>query len=383
MSFEFCKVSVLTAVFFSLMLPLAAVEHEEEAPSHECTSWLLFPDMTGENTTILHKSRDSQNKNVFVSMNDNGGRKWIGLGGKDLPCMAFNSSGLAGVMNGGEKCTDISKNPNGKSTPQQLLEIISTCDTAKQATDKLVEFIKNKDYIPRQQGSIFFFADTKEGYIIEFTANYYNVQKCDTGYVSRANIWHHPGMEKYALTDYRVFLIEATREFVIRQTFNEAYRKNGKVTIEDIINLSRVANTPKGAPNNRSLCCSWTNSTASFVIDRDYPDVLSTAYMSVGHPRHTVVLPFPICLKQIPAELTDAAWAGKSYARLKVLKTRSEVPAPWLAFEKESLGAYKTALAQAREMLKKGDRKGAVELLNNSFESIWQKARVLPGIEGK
>ena len=31
-----------------------------------CTSWMLFPDVTGGNLVILHKNRDSQSRDVAV-----------------------------------------------------------------------------------------------------------------------------------------------------------------------------------------------------------------------------------------------------------------------------------------------------------------------------
>ena len=144
------------------------LESKEVKPPHECTSWVLFPDVTGENTTIVHKSRDSQSRDVTVQMSPDGeSRKWIGMGsakGKSL-CMAFNSSGLAGVMNGGEKCTDNNTDKNAKSTPQQMYEIIRSCDTASQAVDMLKDFLAKGDYWHGDAGSIFLFADKKEGYI--------------------------------------------------------------------------------------------------------------------------------------------------------------------------------------------------------------------------
>ena len=99
----------------------------EDAPTHECTSWMLFPDVAGENTTILHKNRDSQSRYVIVRKgSDNSGRVWLGMGGDKGCCMAVNTCGLAGVMNSGEKCTDNSKNPDAKRTPLLLEEIISS-----------------------------------------------------------------------------------------------------------------------------------------------------------------------------------------------------------------------------------------------------------------
>ena len=357
------------------------LESKEVKPPHECTSWVLFPDVTGTNTTIVHKSRDSQSRDVTVQMSPDGeSRKWIGMGsakGKSL-CMAFNSSGLAGVMNGGEKCTDNNTDKNAKSTPQQMYEIIRSCDTASQAVDMLKAFLAKGDYWHGDAGSIFLFADKKEGYIVELTAHFNTTHKFDSGYAVRANVWRHPGMEKYATTPYKTYSIESTREYVVRKAFNDALAKNKQVTVQDILNLSRETETPEGAINRRSVCCSWTNSASTFVIDRDYPDVLSTAYLCVGHPRHTVMLPVPICIKQLPKELTSPEFAAKSYKRLEKFKTRHPVPQAWLDFEKQSLADYNAALKQAKEMMKNNQKEQAEKLLNDAFSRIWKQVGTLP-----
>ena len=345
-----------------------------------CTSWMLFPDVTGGNLVILHKNRDSQSRDVAVRKGfDKNGRVWLGMGGKKGFAMAVNSSGLAGVMNGGEKCTDNSKNPDGKHTPVLLEEIISTCDTAEQAVKMLEDFLKKGDYNHGESGSIFFFADTKEGYLAEFTANFFVAQKCSTGYVARANIWHHPGLAKYATTDYHTYAIESTREYVVREAINNTLAARGKVDVKDILDLSRKTDTPHPIIR-RSVCCSWTNSASTFAIDREYPDVLTTAYLLVGAARHTVQLPFPICIDEIPEEFASGKVSAASYKRLNELKHTAEIPAEWLAFEKSASDEYAKSLAQAKELMKSGKKSEAVKVLNASFKNIWQKAKALPGL---
>ena len=361
---------------FALLFSLAA----ESVPPHECTSWMIFPDMTGENTVILHKSRDSQSRNVKVRLgNDGAKRNWIGMGGDKGYCMAVNSSGLAGVMNGGEKCTDNSTNKNGKSTPLILEAIISTCDTSAQAVDKLIDFLKKEDYQHGDKGSIFFFADPKEGYLVECTAHFWQVQKCNTGYVARANIWHLPGLEKYALTDYYTHAVESAREYAVRKALNEAFTARGKVDVMDILALSRKVDTDN-LFIRRSLCCSWTNSASTFVVDRDYPEVLTTAYLLVGCPRHTVLLPLPICIKELPEEMATVKLSSASYKRMNKDGVRADVPVEWLKFEEKSIAAYKKDLAAAKELMKKGKKSEAVKLLNDSFSKIWKDAKELPGL---
>ena len=372
----------------ALFVPFLVCAEDNDGPEHECTSWMLFPDMTGENTTILHKSRDSQSRDVVVRKESDGtGLVWLGMG-KSRPfgrantrgfCMAVNSAGLAGVMNSGEKCTDNGKDPKATTTPQILEEIIKSCRTAKDAVKMLQDFLKKGDYFHEKSGSIFFFADVREGYLVELTANFCSVQKCDTGFVARANIWHHPGIEKYAVTDYRVYILESTREYVVREALNNAFAARKKVAVADILELARKTDTPH-AIITRSVCSSWTNSTSTFVVDRDYPDVLTTAYFCVGAPRHTVLLPIPICVKELPEEMTSGKLSSASYKRLKESNHRAEVPAEWLAFEKAALADYSGALAKAKELMKSGRKDEAAALLNTAFNSIWKKAKELPGL---
>ena len=379
--------TLLCACLLSAAVP-SMLCADEDKPTHECTSWMIFPDVTGENTTILHKSRDSQSRDVIVRKDSNAdGLVWLGMGGSKAYglrntkgfCMAVNSAGLAGVMNGGEKCTDNSKDPKATTTPQILEEIIQKCKTAKDAVKMLQDFLKKGDYYHKESGSIFFFADVREGYLVELTANFHAVQKCDTGYVIRANIWHHPGMEKYATTDYYTHAVESAREYVVRHALNTALKTGNKVTVADILNVSRETNT-HNTMIRRSVCCSWTNSNSTFVIDRDYPGVLTTAYLCVGAPRHTVLLPVPICIKEIPAEMGSGKLSNASYKRLKAMGPRTDVPAEWLAFEKAALADYAKELAKAKELLKSNRKAEAVALVNTAFNNIWDKAKKLPGL---
>ena len=350
-----------------------------------CSSVLPLPANAGfdedeNDTVILHKSRDSKSRDVRVKKGvDKNGKVWLGMGGKKGYCMAFNSSGLAGVMNGGELCSDNSTNKNGKKTPELLEIIISTCNTAQEAVEMLRGFLKKGDYEHGDHGSIFFFADTKEGFLVENTAGFMAVQKCNSGYAIRANIWHLPGLEKYALTDYKTYAVESTREYAVRTALNEALASRKRITVQDCLDISRLTKTSHPIIT-RSVCCSWTNSCSSFELDREFPDVLSTAYMCVGSPRNTVVLPFPICIKTLPEELATVKVASASYARMGKLGYAAEMPQAWKACEKKSFDSYDKALVQAKALLKNGKKAEAVKLLNDTFNKIWQEAKNLPGL---
>ena len=94
---------------------------------HECTSWMVFSDLTKNNTNILHKNRDSTSRKVAVLLSPAvSPRKWIALG-TEKTNSGINTSGLAGVMNSGEPCPDRSGNKTKKDTPSQLQEILTRC----------------------------------------------------------------------------------------------------------------------------------------------------------------------------------------------------------------------------------------------------------------
>ena len=90
------------------------------------------------------------------------------------------------------------------------------------------------------------------------------------------------------------------------------------------------------------------------------------------------MLPVPICIKQLPKELTSPDFAAKSYKRLEKFKTRHPVPQAWLDFEKQNLADYKATLDRAKEMMKNNQKEQAENLLNDAFSRIWKQIGSLP-----
>ena len=200
---------ILFCVFLCGDYRLAAWEDPEL--QHECTSWMVFKDLTKNNTHILHKNRDSAARNVAVLLSPvSSPRKWIALGSKNTNA-GINASGLAGAMNSGEPCPDPSNDKTKKGTPAQLQEILTHCDTAAQAVERLRKMVKAGDYCHGDKGSIFFFMDRKEGYICEFTPKVFTVQKYGQGYAVRANIWQNPGMRLHSRSTLKRYLDSSAR----------------------------------------------------------------------------------------------------------------------------------------------------------------------------
>lgn len=357
---------------------------------HECTSWLAFHDLTGNNTNLLHKNRDAvtrPSRDVSVLISPSGTRyQWVGLGNADIGktdgklCMSVNEKGLAVVMNSGEKCTDNSTNPNGKRTPEILKEIVSNCATIDEALAMLRGFVEKNDYLHDDKGSIFFFLDRDAAYIVEMTAHYISPMRYDHGYAFRANIWHNPDMASFADNDVATFLNSTNREYMVLTGFNRAIRANGRFSVEDSVAISRATELP-GTPIERRVCSQYTNSSATLELDREYPSLLSSAFVLCGPPRQTICVPVPIVMRDVHPTMRSQAWRNAAWKRFDELGVEAPVPDEWLAFEKQSLGQYRAAQGRARELMRAGQQAEAVALIQKTTMDIWDAGAKLLALE--
>lgn len=343
-----------------------------------CTSWMVFSDLTKNGTNILHKNRDSLSKKIVVSLSpETSPRKWIALGGAGVN-MGLNSSGLAGVMNSGERSADPPEESRRKNSPGLMRAVLESCDTAAQAAAKFKELAEAGTYSLGRTGSIFLFMDSREGYICEaIPQRVCTVQRCDHGYVVRASNWRNPEMYPYWGNDIRIHLKAEARAFMAVSGLNRIMAEHGRITLPEIFALSRHFEMPPGSPLPRSLCGETTCSAASIEIDRQYPETLSTMYVTIGHPRHTVYLPIPVGATRVLPAMRSLKWCRSAFARLHELKLDAPIPAEWSAFEQDSMTRYTEARTAARQLLDRGDREGAVKVLNAAAEKIWRSAAAL------
>ena len=367
--------ALLTGISLLPAINLSAVDPEDQELDHECTSWMIFSDFTQNNTHILHKNRDASSRNIVALKSEPGSpRKWVGLGNPDHLCMGINANGLAAVMNSGELCIEPPNVEGKKGTPAMLRSILESSDTAAQAVAKLQELLKQGDYSHGEKGSIFFFLDQTEGFICEITAKFCSVQRYDAGYAFRANIWHNPGMAQRSRNTVKRFMDSCGRESAVWTFLNAVLDKKQKIEPADILELSRLTKTPEGCPMERSVCFKNTNSAATLVLHREFPDVLSTAYVLIGHPRHTLYLPIPICVEKLDPYMAEPVCSAAAFKRFAELGLEAPIPAEWIAFEKESMKKYDKASAKALTLLRQGKKAQAVQLLNETAAEIWKKA---------
>ena len=348
----------------------------EKGPDHECTSWMVFSDLTGNGTAVLHKNRDAKARNVTAMKSGPASpRKWIGLGNNDRLCMGMNAAGLAACMNSGEPCIDPPP-AKGKMTTSVILQyLLEQCDTASQAAKLLQDLHSQGNYAHwDRQGSIYFFTDPVDGYICELSGKFCSVQRYSSGYAFRANIWHNPGMAQRARSSHARFLNNCGRESVVLEALNTAIDKKHRIALSDILALSRQDQLPKDSPLKRSVCSQYTNSASTLVIHREYPDVLSTAYVLIGPPRHTLYLPIPICVEKFDRRQSETVWSDAAWNRFAALGLHAPIPAEWSVFEKESIARYEAASAEALSLLRNGKKNQAVRMLNQTASEIWGKA---------
>ena len=170
------------------------------------------------------------------------------------------------------------------------------------------------------------------------------------------------------------WLDSCNREFMVIRGLNRALRANGKVTVADMLEMSREAVTPENSPIIRALCYKSTNSASTLELDLTYPDVLSTGYFLIGPLRHTVLVPVPVCVEKFHPKMTDYTWSGNGWKRFEEMGYAAEVPSEWKAFEANMLREYKAVLAEAKTLLEAGKRDAAVELLNKKAYAVWEEA---------
>ena len=347
---------------------------KDNSLDHECTSWMLFPELTG-GPMILHKNRDSSKKDIRLIKSDGDAKiKWLGLGDEN-PCMGFNEKGVACVMNSGETTPEFAPAEEGRlTTPEILVQILGNTKNAKEALKMLTGFIENGQYTHKERGSIFFIMDTKGGYIAELTAKRVMPVVVTGNMTIRANIWHNPGMAQFSRSGIKSTMNSQSREFQAAKGLNEALEKKGVIELEDIWRTSRMRGTMESVMTEHGLCNKTTNSAATIAIDKDFPNMLSTMYVAIGPVGHTTYIPAPICLKEIPQDIADRSWSKAAFARRDAsgLAFDSDV---WLPHEKAVMAIYRPALAKAKKAMQNRRRKDAQDILNDAFEKCYEIAR--------
>ena len=343
--------------------------------THECTSWIIMPDLLENRSMIVHKNRDSLSRDLnLIRVAVPGKKAWISLGNRGYITanMGFNEDGLAVMMNNGGWTKY--NNVTGFGTTLQCRILLESCSTAASAVKLLKEMISAGAYLHSKSGSIWFIGDSRQAFIVEHNAKNISVQEIKSGFAVRANSCHSPELVVDCTQSVHVIIDNLRRERAIWKTIiANDFQKNGKVSLPTVFAASRSREVDGGTDRVYPPFGKATNSASTFVLDREFPADLSTAYFACGPQRHTVYIPCPVTLKVIPEALLHGKFIDAVFAR----SNKKGLDAPvdeFIALEKILLANHNAAVEKARKILRaKGAnaRAEAAAVLNDSFVKNW------------
>lgn len=353
----------------------------EPPPPHECTSWIVTPDVAGENKMFFHKNRDAGCRHLAVMQIAAPGKlSWIGLGNGNTfsPTMGINSAGVAIGMNSGDLTDDF--NTAGFTTPDLARILLEDCATAADAVRLLEVMLRDGAYRHGNRGSIWFAADARQAFIAEHNATSFACHPVTTGIGLRANFWHYPEMVPHSRETPAKKLRQISRENnAYKILLDEGFLTAKKITLA---HHRQAARSTEVYGDSRSLCAHTTNSAAHFAIDCEYPGILSAAWLACGPPRRAVFLPIPLVAGTLPDALLNGDFSETLFAEAREFTGHLFRPGELLASEVpvETLGSldrkleavHSAAEAEAREILhRNGSPEEAAEVLNKAFAKNW------------
>jgi len=176
-------------------LSLLAAQNWQEPEKHECTSWIMMPDLTKDKNLLIHKNRDSKaTKHAPAWVKRPGKIGWVGSCSllSPFPLMGINEKGLAVMMNNADAYDGW--NTSGLPTPMITRIMLENCSTCQEAASLLEKILAEKAYYHGKTGSIFFLAEPELAGVYEFSATKSAYFPFTFGYAIRANTWQLPGM---------------------------------------------------------------------------------------------------------------------------------------------------------------------------------------------
>ena len=350
-------------------------------PAHECTSWVVMDNLTGGKQIFMHKNRDSSGRPLTLQRRAVPGKHaWLGNGSQYsfYPTQGINDRGVAVLMNSGDAHAEAENSQYGLGTTIICRILLEECGSAEEAVRLLEKIVLDNAYTHVECGSIWFIGDHKDVYIVEQNARRLAAKTVGSGFAIRANAFHYPEMQLYSLRDSAGFIAHYRRELAVRDSLiNTQWRGNGVITPPDVAAASRISRVP-GDDKCYPPCGKATVSATTFVIDKEYPEFLSSACMVFASPASSCYLPVPLTLREVPEEILDGSYSMHSFA----LMDRQEPFLPeaeLAALEKRLYQRHAEAVEKARALLRTSTSHTVQEdvrtLLNEAFRINFAEIR--------
>ena len=344
-----------------------------------CTSWMVLPDASATGAVMLQKNRDYGGQKLlalrlFRAMP---GRYKIAMMG-DLwssgACAVVNEKGLMIVQNDGPGW-ESRLSRLGIGCVSMLRLLAERCADVAEA-EAMFRELHTRGIVGGS--SIYLIADLDRGVIIEATGRHLSVAPVDFGFEARANNFLLPGMSglNKVLTDRDAFLNGENRRFTATTFLASRLRDKGLLSPRDLMDCSRLRDPETEKRKFRQICMKHTIASTLFVPDRAYPEVLSTVFIAIGPPRHTVYLPVPMGVTEFPEELANGDMGLLAFAlRDKYGLDDPSHLARFEALENELADEHFAVRAEALKLLRANRRAEAAELLTKNFRKQFAKAR--------
>ncbi len=332
---------------------------------HECTSWVVMPNLTGGKWMMVHKNRDSSATGIALNrLAVPGKHAWTGLGtfGYINPTMGVNECGLAVLMNSGDNNGE--RNLAGLGTPEIARVLLEECADAAAAAKLLQKMIADGAYSHWDSGSIWFIGDGKQAFVAENSAKHFAIHEVPGGFAIRANAWHYPEMVPYSQNTHKGLMSNHHREFAVRKLL----LKKGQVVTQPLV--AQASRLREIWEKIYPLCGKRTCAAATFAIHCRHPRELTTAWMAFGPPAHTVFLPVPLTVTEFPLPLMDGTFATGAFRRKAADMMADD--APFVALDAKLRANHEAALLEAEALLDAGKRAEALAVLDAAFRKNWR-----------
>ena len=349
-------------------------------PAAACTSWMIHPSVSQSGMMIVQKVRDHFHARLDADMRTApNGWRWMRIGlNEHVPAFSMNEKGVVMTTNDGDK-TEV-RHPHdgeraGTGAGSMIRQVMTTCSTAAEGA----ELIKNigRNGLTSGSNGIYFIADPNRAFMINIAYKYAEVKELTGGMIVITNAWHLPGGEEISVKGLAGIRGDRAREANTRASLQQS-RQDGKYTIRGCIDTSRKTcgklfkekfpfrYTPGGKVSSLSSVC--------FEIDKEFPACLSCGYTALGPQQHTIFVPIPMALRQMPKKMRDGSWGQMAYDIRKAFGNDHKYVEEFRSLENKFLAEFNATRSKARRLLKNGNKDEAVKLLNDCFERQFAEA---------
>ena len=350
-----------------------------------CTSWVLRPEVTESGRMIIQKVLDVPYRNRLDAdfrVGPNGWR-WLRVGSfKNGASMGMNEKGVAITTNCGDRNGEIPSADRDRLSVSSygVVWLVKSCATAEEAVAALKHIGRNRFFVYglKNYGTIALVADAHRAFLVEIGDGYCEVSEIASGIHVVSNNWDLPGGETVSEAALSPTRGNRARKTCAARSLQEN-RVAGKYTLRGCFDTSRKIRK-RGfdehhvfVPGNRKAT-NMSLETTCFEIDPEFPAVLSCAYLALGPQRHTVYLPVPMALRQLPDKIRDGRWGEMAYAHQEAFGPEHGDLPKIVELEDRFVAEFRAARDRARELLKAGKQDEAVELLNSCFGRQYAEA---------